>query len=105
MVEISIITKNTIQYVLPQLLHTVQNFIYNDLQKIIDIAHEYLINSSNINIGKKIVETIYKDPAIRKEKVNSDLKKLSNTTIKRRHRLLDYYMRKLNICLIKIEQI
>ena len=54
----------------------VQNFIHNDIQKIIDIYHEYLINSSNINIGKKIVETIYKYPAIRK--------------VKRRHRRLLY---------------
>ena len=51
------------------------NFIHNDIHKIIDIDHEHLINSFNINIGKKIVETIYKNPAIRKEKVNSDLKK------------------------------
>ena len=46
----------------------VQNFIHNDIQKIIYIDHEQLINSSNINIGKKIVETIYKDTTIRKEK-------------------------------------
>ena len=68
----------------------VQNFIHYDIQKIIDIDHEHLINSSNINIGKKIVETIYKDPAIRKVKVNSVQKKLSNKTIKRRRRRLLY---------------
>ena len=34
-----------------------------------DIDHEHLINSSNINIGKKIVEIIYNDPAIRREKL------------------------------------
>ena len=42
--------------------------MHNDIQKIIDIDHEHLINSSNVNIGKTIVEAIYKDPAIRKEK-------------------------------------
>ena len=41
-----------------------------------------------MNIGKKIVETIYKDPAIRKEKVNSDPKKLNKTIKRRHHRLL-----------------
>ena len=86
-----IIENNNINIqLLPQLLHMVQNFIHYDIQKIIDIDHEHLINSSNINICKKIVETIYKDPAIRKVKVNSDLKKLSNKTIKRRHRILLY---------------
>ena len=85
---------NTNIQLLPQLLHMLHNFIHNDIQKIIDIDHEHLINSSNINIGKTIIENIYKDLAIRKEKVNNVLKKLS-----------DYYMRKLNICLIKIELI
>ena len=51
---------------LPQRLPMLQNFIHNDIQKIIDIYHEHLINASNINIGKKIVATIYKDQAIRK---------------------------------------
>ena len=50
----------------------VHNFIH--IQKIIDIDHEHLINSSYINIGKKIVEIIYNDPTIRKEKVNNDIK-------------------------------
>ena len=81
---------NTNIQLLPQLLHMVQNFIHNDIQKIINIDHAHLINSSNINIGKKIVETIYKYQAIRKEKVNNVLKKLSNKTIKRRHRRLLY---------------
>ena len=81
---------NTNIQLLPQLLHMVQNFIHYDIQKIIDLDHEHLINSSNINIGKKIVETIYKDPAIRKVKVNSVQKKLSNKTIKRRRRRLLY---------------
>ena len=54
-----IIENNNINIqLIPQLF--LKHFLHNDIQTIIDIDHKNLLNSSNIDIGSKIVEIIFK---------------------------------------------
>ena len=76
------------------------NLIHSYIQKKIGIDHEHFINSSNINIGKKIVEIIYNNPTRRTKKL---IMILRNYQIKQLNiDIVAYCVRKLNLYLIKI---